>query len=244
MLAIKQISYNRSARGSTSIKYIVVHDTGNPGKGANAEAHYNYFNSGNRSSSADFFVDDKQTLCVNDYYTYYTWHCGDGHGKYGITNSNSVGIEICINSDGNYQKAVENTVILVRELMVELKIPIERVVRHYDASRKNCPASMSKNNWENWYEFKKRVQDTEVLSMSQYEELKIMLDKISDRLYKLEHPMKYGYVDKNMPEYAKPTISKLFNKGFLKGDSSGNLNLTDEMLRILVVLDRSGSFDK
>ena len=71
-----------------------------------------------------------------------------------------------------------------------------------------------------------------------------MLNKISDRLYKLEHPRNYRYVDKNMPEYAKPTISKLFNKGFLKGDSSGNLNLTDEMLRILVVLDRSGSFDK
>ena len=80
--------------------------------------------------------------------------------------------------------------------------------------------------------------------MSQYEELKKMLDKISDRLYNLEHPIKYGYVDKNMPEYAKPTIIKLFNKGFLKGDSSGNLNLTEEMLRILVIMDRSGSFDK
>ena len=244
MRAIKQISYNRSTRGSTSIKYIVVHDTGNPGKGANAEAHYNYFNSGDRSSSADFFVDDKQTLCVNDYYKYYTWHCGDGHGKYGISNSNSVGIEICTNSDGDYQKAVENAVVLVRELMAELKIPIERVVRHYDASRKNCPASMSKNNWASWYDFKKRVQDTEVLSMSQYEELKTALNKISDRLYKLEHPMKYGYVDENMPEYAKPTIIKLINKGYLKGDFSGNLNLTEEMLRTLVILDRSGGFDK
>ena len=88
MRAVHQIKCNRSNRGGTPIKYIVVHDTGNPSRGANATAHYNYFNGGDRSSSADFFVDDTQVLCVNDYYKYYTWHCGDGRGKYGITNRN------------------------------------------------------------------------------------------------------------------------------------------------------------
>ena len=101
MRAVKQIAYNISNRNGTKIKYIVIHDTGNTSPGANANSHYNYFNGGNRYSSADFFVDDKQALCVNDYYKYYTWHCGDGYGKYGITNENSIGIEICINSDGN-----------------------------------------------------------------------------------------------------------------------------------------------
>ena len=244
MRSIKQITYNRSSRANTKIEYIVIHDTGNTGVGANAESHYRYFNGGDRSSSADFFVDDTQTLCVNDYRKYYTWHCGDGGGKYGISNRNSIGIEICINSDGNRQKAIENTLILVRELMKELNIPIERVVRHYDASRKNCPGSMSKNNWAEWYEFKKRIQNSEVLSMSQYEELKTMINGLTERLKKVENPIKYGHVDKNMPEYARPTIQKLMDKGYLKGDSSGNLNLTDEMLRTLVVLDRSGSFDK
>ena len=244
MRPIKQIAYNRSNRGNTKIKYIVVHDTGNTSPGANAASHCRYFNGGDRSSSADVFVDDMQTLCINDYRKYYTWHCGDGRGKYGISNSNSVGVEICINSDGNRQKAIENTLVLVRELMTELNVPIERVVRHYDASRKNCPGSMSKNNWAEWYEFKKRLQNSEVLSMSQYEELKKTIEGLSERLKKVENPMKYGYVDANMPEYARPTIQKLMDKGYLKGDSSGNLNLTDEMLRTLVILDRSGSFDK
>ena len=103
----KQIAYNRSARNS-SIKYIVIHDSGNPGKGANAMAHFNYFNGGNRNASADFFVDNEQVICVNNYNKYYTYHCGDGRGKYGITNTNSIGIEICINSDGDYQKAYAN----------------------------------------------------------------------------------------------------------------------------------------
>ena len=241
MRNVKQIAYNRSNRAGEKIKYIVIHDTGNSSAGANAIAHFNYFNGSERSSSADFFIDDTQILCVNDYHKFYTWHCGDGKGKYGISNRNSIGIEICINSDGNRQKAIDKTLVLVRELMKELNIPIDRVVRHYDVSRKNCPGSMINNNWAEWYEFKKRIQDTEVLSMPQYEELKTIIGELSK---KIKEPMIYNYVDANMPEYARQTIQKLMDKGYLKGDSSGNLNLTDEMLRILVILDRSGSFDK
>ena len=241
MRNVKQIAYNRSNRAGEKIKYIVIHDTGNSSAGANAIAHFNYFNGSERSSSADFFIDDTQILCVNDYHKFYTWHCGDGKGKYGISNRNSIGIEICINSDGNRQKAIDKTLVLVRELMKELNIPIDRVVRHYDVSRKNCPGSMINNNWAEWYEFKKRIQDTEVLSMQQYEELKTMIGELSK---KIKEPIIYNYVDANMPEYARQTIQKLMDKGYLKGDSSGNLNLTDEMLRTLVILDRSGSFDK
>ena len=148
-----QIAYNKTKR-SQKPKYIVVHDTGNSGKGANAKAHFNYFNGGDRGASADFFVDDKEALQVNDYNTYYTWHCGDGKGKNGITNSNSVGIEICINSDGDYNKAVMRARALVAKLMKELNIPLSNVVRHYDASGKICPLTMSKNNWQAWNTFK------------------------------------------------------------------------------------------
>lgn len=146
----KQIAYNRSKRAG-KICYIVIHDTGNRKKGANADAHFNYFNGGNKNASADFFVDDTKVLQVNDYTKYQTWHVGDGKGKYGITNSNSIGIEICINSDGDYDKAFVRGVELTKHLMGELNIPPDRVVRHYDASRKNCPQSM---NEEKWAEFK------------------------------------------------------------------------------------------
>ena len=145
-LCKKQIAYNRKSR-SESIRYIVIHDTGNKAKGADAEAHFRYFNGGNRNSSADFFVDEKQVLQVNDYTRYYTYHVGDGKGKYGITNQNSIGIEICVNQDGDYKRAFENAIELTKYLMKELAIPAERVVRHYDASRKNCPASMNEAKW-------------------------------------------------------------------------------------------------
>ena len=243
MRAVHQIKYNRSNRGGTPIKYIVVHDTGNPSRGANATAHYNYFNGGDRSSSADFFVDDTQVLCVNDYYKYYTWHCGDGHGKYGISNRNSVGIEFCINVDSDRDKTLERTAQLVRELMQELNIPIDRVVRHYDASRKNCPQSMSGNGWAQWYEFKEKLKG-EDLTMAQYEELKNEISQLTEtvkvlatELSNLKHPMIYNYIDKNMPEWAREAVSWAVENGILNGDENG-LNLDDKDLRYITMMYR------
>ena len=214
-----QIKYNKSIRHKT-IKYIVIHDTGNPNIGANAVNNFNYFNSRKVGSSADFFVDSKQALCVNDYKKYYTWHCGDGNGKYGISNENSVGVEMCINSDGDYDTAFKNMVKCVKSLMSELNIPIERVVRHYDASRKNCPQTFNKNgNWNKWYEFKQKLVEN------------------GD-----EDEMIYNYIDKNMPEWARPTIQKLVDKGLLKGNEKGELGLNDTMLKIFVINDRAGLY--
>ena len=157
----KQISYNYAVR-TERIRYIVVHDTQNKNKGADADAHFNYFNGGNRNSSADFFVDDKRILQVNNYIKFYTWHVGDGKGKYGVTNQNSIGVEICVNADGDYNKAFDNAVKLIRHLMKELNIPPECVIRHYDASRKICPVSMSENSWENWGKFKEAIMEDRV----------------------------------------------------------------------------------
>lgn len=81
----------------------------------------------------------------------------------------------------------------------------------------------------------------EELTMSQYTELKSMIEELSK---KITDQMFYNYVDANMPDYAKPTIKKLVDKGYLQGGSNGELHLTDEMLRIFVILDRSGVFDK
>ena len=243
MRAVHQIKYNCSNRGGIPIRYIVVHDTGNPSRGANATAHYNYFNGGDRSSSADFFVDDTQILCVNDYYKFYTWHCGDGHGKYGITNRNSVGIEFCINVDSDRDKTLERTAQLVRELMQELNIPIDRVVRHYDASRKNCPQSMSGNGWAQWYKFKEKLKG-EDLTMAQYDELKNEISQLTEtvkvlatELHDLKHPMIYNYIDNNMPEWAREAVSWAVENGILNGDGKG-LNLDDKDIRYITMMYR------
>ena len=188
-------------------------------------------------------MDDTQVLCVNDYYKFYTWHCGDGHGKYGITNRNSVGIEFCINVDSDRDKTLERAAQLVRELMQELNIPIERVVRHYDASRKNCPQSMSGNGWTQWYEFKEKLKG-EDLTMAQYEELKNEITQLTEtvkvlatELSNLKHPMIYNYIDKNMPEWARSAVSWAVENGILNGDENG-LNLDDKDLRFITMMYR------
>jgi hypothetical protein len=41
--------------------------------------------------------------------------------------------------------------------MSKYGLSADRVVRHYDASRKCCPCSFSANNWAKWNEFKSRL---------------------------------------------------------------------------------------
>jgi N-acetylmuramoyl-L-alanine amidase CwlA len=208
MMIFKQIAYNRSTR-TQPIKYIVIHDTGNRRAGADAQSHFNYFNSGNRDSSADFFVDDKDIWQVNDYAKYYTWHCGDGKGKYGITNQNSIGVEMCINSDGDYENAYNNLIEVTKYLMDKLNITADYVVRHYDASRKNCPQTFTE---ERWNDFKARIKG--------------------------ETPMIYNYIDENMPEWAREAVQWAADNGIVKGDGKG-LNLDDKDLKVIVWLYRA-----
>ena len=153
----KLIKYNFSSRGGEKIKYIVIHDTGNTSKGAGADNHFLFFNAADRQSSAHYFVDDKQILrVIKDIYK--SWAVGDGRAKYGITNENSLNIEMCINSDGDFNKTYLHTLKLTKYLMKKYNIPLENVVRHYDASRKICPNIWKENNWAKWEKFKQDLK--------------------------------------------------------------------------------------
>ena len=73
------------------------------------------------------------------------------------------------------------------------------------------------------------------LTMGQYEELKKMIQNLT--------PVIYNYIDDNMPDWARPTIQKLVDKGIVQGDENG-LGLTYNDLRHLVWNDRAGLYDK
>lgn len=53
----------------------------------------------------------------------------------------------------------------------------------------------------------------------------------------------YNTLDE-VPAYAKPTILKLISKGYLNGDGKGNYALTLDMIRVFVIHDRIGLYDK
>ena len=159
----KYVVFNFSKR-TDKIKYIVIHDTGNKGVGADALAHFTYFNGANRDASAHYFVDDKRIVEIIEPLNSRAWHCGDGKGKYGITNDNSVGVEMCINVDGDFNKTFDKTVELTKHLMKRFNIDADHVVRHYDASRKQCPGSLFQNSYGySWDNFKNRIKDKKTL---------------------------------------------------------------------------------
>lgn len=218
------MSYNITNAPNRAIKYIVIHTTGNQDKGSNAEMHYQYFNGGDRQASADFFVDDGQVLQVNNYKDNYTWHVGDGGGKYGITNRNSVGIEMCVNKDGDFLKVLKSTIELTYILMKELGIPFENVVRHYDASRKNCPAELNYQSWKGWTKFK---DDLSIFIQS-----KVVLNKIEDKVITLADLRK----ELNIPDasWAAGEVQKALDNGLINTKHDPNEVLTFGVMITLI----------
>jgi N-acetylmuramoyl-L-alanine amidase len=207
-----------------NIKYIVVHYTANDGD--TARNNGKYFSQPNRNASAHYFVDENEIIqSVKDTNT--AWHCGAKSYKHPkCRNDNSVGIEMCSEKDdkGQYyiNQATQNrTIRLIKVLMGKYNIPIENVLRHYDVTGKICPEPFVRNQVQ-WLDFKKRLS----------EEKEGGADMI------------YNYMDENMPDWAKPTIQKLIDKGALKGNEKGELMLTDVMLRIFVANDRMGLYDR
>lgn len=87
----------------------------------------------------------------------------------------------------------------------------------------------------------KWVKPKEEIDMEELARLKSEVAALSKKIDRLSNPMIYNWVDKNMPEWARATIQKMVDKKILVGDGNG-LNLTDEMLRTYVILDRSGVF--
>lgn len=153
---IKMISRFNNSEGN-DIQYIVVHDTGNTTD--TAEDNAKYFNRANRDASAHYFVDDHVIYqVVEDNRA--AWHCGDGQGQFGITNHNSIGIEMCRKNNNVTPTTENNTIALIKILMQKYNVDVDHVVRHFDASRKICPSSFAADNWQRWNLFKNKLRTT------------------------------------------------------------------------------------
>lgn len=138
MVTIKKdfipLSNNNRPGYSMTPAYITVHNTANTAKGADAKMHANFVKNPSTSESWHFTVDDSviyQHLPIDEN----GWHAGDGTN--GTGNRKSIGIEICENADGDFEKATSNAQWLIRKLMKENNIPLHRVVPHKNGLGKN-----------------------------------------------------------------------------------------------------------
>ena len=213
--------------GTTIVpKGIILHYIGNPGTTARQNA--SYFAHVNSQTSVHYIVDDGEIIEIipPDQKSYGT--SSREHNERGIQ------IEMCHPDESGKisETTLYNVVWLCRELME--RYGITEIIRHYDVTGKKCPLWYV-NHPEEWEALKGRIVEGE----------DEMTEELERRLAAIEavtvNRMIYNYVDDNMPEWARGTVQKLMDRGYLKGTDEG-LGLDDSMLRVLVMLDRAGAF--
>lgn len=151
--------HNRPFKKLDALNAIIIHWTANTNKGANAIANRNYFNTRHLDSkgnliyaSAHYIVDSASIIqCIPD--NEVGFHVGAAASRYTdiarniMGNSKSpnfvtIGIEMCVNSDGNFTVTREQTIELTRALASKYSISRDNVLRHYDITLKDCPRMM------------------------------------------------------------------------------------------------------
>lgn len=133
------------------IKYVVIHETGNASKGANAKGHSAYLKEGGAGNVSWHYTVDEREIYHHIPDNEVAWHAGERTG-----NTYGIGIELCVNSDGDFEKTFENGAKLTAYLLEAYDLEIEDVKQHFDFNGKNCPQTIRET--ERWDEFIGRVK--------------------------------------------------------------------------------------
>lgn len=156
-----------------------------------------------------------------------------------------------------FEKAQENTAELIAYLfkVYGWKFDRKRITKHQDYSGKYCPhRTMSDYGWD-WFlnlcekKYNEMMEDEPMTKEEKlaFDDLKKTVEKQAEKIRKLNEQCmpRWGYIDANLKkeDWLAPTVEKLVKKGFLKGDEKGNLQISWEMGRMLVILDRAGCFN-
>lgn len=99
------------------------------------------------------------------------------------------------------------------------------------------------------------VEESEDLTMSQYNELKELIEKQSAEIADLKNinkqlvnvvqtTMVYDFNDDNMPSWARPAVQAAMDCGAVQGDEQGRLGLSYKDLRAICREYRCGMYDK
>ena len=159
---------------------ITIHMTGNVGAAAKNNHNYqkNCNKSGDRIASWHFTVDDKEIYQAQST-NYKCYHAGSTSG-----NNSSIGIEICMFNDQARQlQAYKNAIELVKILMAYHNFSTDKVIRHYDWTKKHCPAWLIEGKYGyTWTWFKEQLtKKEEVKPIATSYVVKIIVDELNVR---------------------------------------------------------------
>ena len=203
------------------VRYIVMHYTANNGDTAQNNCDY-YHRVGGLQASAHYFVDEHGVMqSVREGDT--AWHCGArAYWHPECRNGNSIGIEMCSRkrADGSYYikpETVANAAALAREIMQRYGIDTEHVLRHYDVTGKRCPMPWVDDPAQ-WAAFKDMLTPKNTTTDEEDEDDMVRYNTIEE-----------------VPSWAQDTVRALVDAGALGGVGGGNLDLSMDMIRGLVV---------
>lgn len=130
-----------------------VHQTGNTNKGADAQAHANLQSKGNvRVASWHVTIDDEAAFQSYEDKRQ-CWHAGDGRGPGNLT---TISYELCVNSDGDYVKTIDNAAQRIAMDVKEYGWSRSDIHQHNEFSTwgKNCPQQLRGSKADiSWDEF-------------------------------------------------------------------------------------------
>lgn len=149
-ILFKQCGSDHYTKGrSHGIDYIVIHYSGTKASAKNNAA---YFSRNERQgASAHYFVDDISPeiyQSVKDADT--AWHAGTWP-----MNCRSIGIETVSAGENFSSTEVGKLAWLTQRLMKKYGVPSSHIIRHYDVTRKLCPAPYISGS--KWAALKKRI---------------------------------------------------------------------------------------
>ena len=142
-----------------NIQYIIIHNTATTHESTTAERYNQRMHNTDDTTSWHYTVDENEIYhSLAD--SIAGWHAGPTH------NYESIGIEICVNgapddANGNpifsgsdynkwvetrFKKSLQNTAVLVAELLTRYGLGIDSVIQHYDVTQKECPLWMRHSN--------------------------------------------------------------------------------------------------
>ncbi|MBR7033062.1 MAG: N-acetylmuramoyl-L-alanine amidase [Clostridia bacterium] len=249
-------------RDGYDVEWITIHYTANTYQPDLAKNEAAAFANRYVGASAHFFVDEKevwQSVALDDT----AWHCGDAPSRNGCHNRNSIGIEMCVKYENGVYSIPEKTAARTAELVLYLLefFPKAKLCRHYDITGKICPAPWVTDP-SLWEAFLMRVEENRPMTQAERKEFDALKARVAslsakvsageefDRIIRRDvaklgerSAVKWNKAD-GMPDWLAPTVAKLISMGCLKGDKKGDLALTTDLARALVVVDRAGGFDR
>ena len=237
-------NYSRPMTRLERVTKIAVHYVGNPG--SSAVGNRNYFNSlastHSTYASSHYIVGLSGEIiqCVPESEIAYCTN---------QANSYSISIENCHpKADGKFTEATEKSLMeLCAHLCSKYKLdPMKDIIRHYDVTGKHCPLYWVTHP-EDFTEFKKRVKaymENGGIDMNELKKLQESNDALAERVKVLEEKSEKVFMTlDDLPKWGRPTVEKLMKANAIQGDGQ-YLDISYTFLRLVVVLDRMGCFDK